>query len=1578
MTEQTNPRLTRISTVKHLPSVPVRFLLFLLAFSPPAFGQNPQPTLTSLSAISGPVGMAVAITGTNFGSSQGTSRVTFNGTTATVTSWSATSLATSVPTGATTGNVVVTVGGVASDGVSFTVTSTCGESAQSGTDGQNADWGFATPCVTGSDANGYTPASIQYWVGNPTSTSFDLGIYADSSGSPGSLLCHTGTTTLTPIAGWNNNISLSGKSCPTLSASTRYWIGYITGSNTIQQGIVSGTCPGTSLVSVYASSEEGSAALPNPFGASAGTPSCYSIYLVLNDATVTPTVTSLSPPSGPVGTAVTIAGTNFGSTEGTSTVTFNGTTATVTTWSATSLATSVPTGATTGNVVVTVGGVASNGVSFTVAAPAPTITSLSAISGPVGTAVTITGANFGSTQGTSTVTFNGTTATVTSWSATSLATSVPTGATTGNVVVTVGGVASNGVSFTVTSSSGSGPAITSLSPTSGPVGTAVTIAGTNFGSTGTVTFNGTVATTTNWSATSIATSVPTGATTGNVVVTVGGVASNDVSFAVTAPAPTIASLSPTSGPVGTAVTIAGANFGSTGTVTFNGTVATTTNWSATSIATSVPTGATTGNVVVTVGGVASNDVSFTVTAPAPTIASLSPTSGPVGMAVAITGTNFGSSQGTSRVTFNGTTATVTSWSATSLATSVPTGATTGNVVVTVGGVASDGVSFTVTSTCGESAQSGTDGQNADWGFATPCVTGSDANGYTPASIQYWVGNPTSTSFDLGIYADSSGSPGSLLCHTGTTTLTPIAGWNNNISLSGKSCPTLSASTRYWIGYITGSNAIEQGIVSGTCPGTSLKSVYTSSALESAVLSNPFGATVGSQSCYSIYLVLNNATVTAPAPTITSLSPTSGPVGTAVTIAGANFGSTGTVTFNGTVATTTNWSATSIATSVPTGATTGNVVVTVGGVASNGVSFTVTSSSGSGPAITSLNPTSGPVGTAVTIAGTNFGSTGTVTFNGTVATTTSWSATSIATSVPTGATTGNVVVTVGGVASNSVSFTVTGGGAVVSLFPANLFFGNQALASTSPAQVITLNNTGTATLNIDSIAVTGTNASDFAQTNTCGSSVTVGGNCTITVTFTPELTTIESAAVTITSDAAGSPQTVGLNGGGQFMVLDPTKTYLVNGFTGKPVFVLGDSAYDLAINLSANSDIDLYLSTRQAQGFNTIWIASIDIAYAIDSPDNALGQAPFINMSTPFTDENEAYWEHLDYVLQRAAAYGFTVFLSPAQVGSGPSYCGDWCPYLESASTSTLTAYGTYLGNRYKNYPNIIWLLGGDLDLVDYPQLQAKVQAILNGIQSTDPNHMLTAAEEDGTTGPNTQDYHGGSPWPAGQWSLDSMYDGTVSAHASTANAAWTRSDHLPTLSQQDAYENDSSSGTNLQTRTEAYQDVLGGTTLGDFFGNDIIWAFGFDYAYSRGYTGPTQWKTWFNTSGATGRINLANLMRSREFWKMVPDTGHTVVTAGYGSGNTITTTGRTSDGQTIIAYIPNGNATTISVNMSQITSNSSTVHGWWFNPQTGATTDLDTFANTGTLMFTPPDHNDWVLVLDDASANLPAPGSNNL
>jgi hypothetical protein len=118
-------------------------------------------------------------------------------------------------------------------------------------------------------------------------------------------------------------------------------------------------------------------------------------------------------------------------------------------------------------------------------------------------------------------------------------------------------------------------------------------------------------------------------------------------------------------------------------------------------------------------------------------------------------------------------------------------------------------------------------------------------------------------------------------------------------------------------------------------------------------------------------------------------------------------------------------------------------------------------------------------------------------------------------------------------------------------------------------------------------------------------------------------------------------------------------------------------------------------------------------------------------------------------------------------------------------------------------------------------------------------------------------------------------------------------------------------------------------------------------------------------------------MRSREFWLLVPDTKNSVLVSGYGSGSTLSVAARATDGQTIIAYVPNGNAATITIDMTKITSAIDTAKCWWLNPSTGATTLIGTFATSGTQNFTPPDSNDWVLVIDDADANLVAPGGSD-
>jgi len=103
--------------------------------------------------------------------------------------------------------------------------------------------------------------------------------------------------------------------------------------------------------------------------------------------------------------------------------------------------------------------------------------------------------------------------------------------------------------------------------------------------------------------------------------------------------------------------------------------------------------------------------------------------------------------------------------------------------------------------------------------------------------------------------------------------------------------------------------------------------------------------------------------------------------------------------------------------------------------------------------------------------------------------------------------------------------------IASLSPTSLTFGQQGTGSTSAAQSVMLSNTGNASLSISSIALSGTNSGDFAQTNNCHTSVGAGANCTINVTFTPSATGSRSASLTITDNATGSPQTLSLTGTG---------------------------------------------------------------------------------------------------------------------------------------------------------------------------------------------------------------------------------------------------------------------------------------------------------------------------------------------------------------------------------------------------------------------------------------------------------------
>ena len=392
------------------------------------------------------------------------------------------------------------------------------------------------------------------------------------------------------------------------------------------------------------------------------------------------------PNSGNPGTIVTITGTGLNQV-GESDVLFNGTPAQIMDQRDSVIKVLAPAGASSGEVTVTV-----DGQKFDVGQYTFQVLSLYSINpanGPAGTNVAIRGMGFSSVSGPAKVFINGKEAIITSINDTFVVAAIPVDAGTGAVKVVVDGKEVTGPGFLFQN-------IKSLKPLRGGKGTKVTISGEGFSSIpseNTVLFNGKTASVLSADANSLVVEAPDGVTSGPVSITINGQQTVGSAFSVVPP-PVIEAVAPLSGPAGTDVIIKGENFTNFTdevVITFNGVPATVTSAAEKTIVVKVPANAGTGTMNITVNDQHAMVPEFKEQNLG--IAQITPDNGLDGDVVTIKGFGFSANAAENRVSFNGTSATITHASSTELTVTVPSGVSSGALNITVGALSANGPAF---------------------------------------------------------------------------------------------------------------------------------------------------------------------------------------------------------------------------------------------------------------------------------------------------------------------------------------------------------------------------------------------------------------------------------------------------------------------------------------------------------------------------------------------------------------------------------------------------------------------------------------------------------------------------------------------------------------------------------------------------------------------------------------------------------------------------------------------------------------------------------------------------------------------
>ncbi|MGD0497986.1 MAG: DUF4038 domain-containing protein [Bryobacteraceae bacterium] len=387
--------------------------------------------------------------------------------------------------------------------------------------------------------------------------------------------------------------------------------------------------------------------------------------------------------------------------------------------------------------------------------------------------------------------------------------------------------------------------------------------------------------------------------------------------------------------------------------------------------------------------------------------------------------------------------------------------------------------------------------------------------------------------------------------------------------------------------------------------------------------------------------------------------------------------------------------------------------------------------------------------------------------------------------------------------------------------------------------------------------------------------------------------------------------------------------------GRPFFWLGDTAWSL-VNKYTQSETEFYMQRRRQQGFNVLNVMLIfngGPGLKTATADEQ-GELPFVDMN-PATP-NDKYFRNVDRLVALARRNNMILAVL-ACGGSG----GSFVKVQNTITSGNARSYGSWLGRRYRNDPNIVWVDGFDLPPQEYGDVAREFAA---GVREGDAGSDLITYHPGGGY---SSSYFQNEPWLAFNtiqtWAHYTKIYPMV-------HADYLRVPPRPVVMAEGAYEEGpeypTAPITPLNVRQQAYWSYLAGGF--HTYGHNDMWR-----------KNPS-WRHSLDSAGALQMGILKRVFVSRKWWRYAPYPS--LIASGAGSEERPNVAARSADGDGAIVYVSSPG--TVAIDLSRVT-NVASVRAKWVNTETGKESMIGVLPSHGIHEFPmPASRPDAVLLLD--------------